>query len=135
MGGWWLAAGPLAEGPEDGAVGGWGAGACSLRLSARWSLCFSLLGVASLLLGFRTGSFSRDDLLEPLKTRKEGQKEQSHCTEEAARKPPPPHANQRRQGTRPAHQVQSTPGGSPGPSSPGQSTSPAVIPNPGESAS
>lgn len=43
---------PLAEEPAGGAVGGWLADACSLRASARASLCFSFAGVASLLLCF-----------------------------------------------------------------------------------
>lgn len=47
-----MAASPLAEEPEEGATMGWVATACSLRLSALWSLCFSFAGVASLLLCF-----------------------------------------------------------------------------------
>jgi hypothetical protein len=76
-GGWWLAASPLAEEAAAEAAVGWAPEACSLRLSALGSLCFSFPGVASLLLCLWAGSFSRADLLEPLKTRKgrEGKKE------------------------------------------------------------
>lgn len=67
---WWLlAVSPFVEEPVF-VAGWWLAAAWSFRLSALCSLFLSFPGVASLLLCFWAGSFSFDDLLDPLKTEK-----------------------------------------------------------------
>lgn len=67
---WWLLAmSPFVEEPVF-VVAWWLAAAWSFRLSALCSLFLSFPGVASLLLCFWAGSFSFDDLLDPLKTEK-----------------------------------------------------------------
>lgn len=67
---WWLlAVSPFVEEPVF-VVAWWLAAAWSFRLSALCSLFLSFPGVASLLLCFWAGSFSFDDLLDPLKTEK-----------------------------------------------------------------